>query len=261
MKKRPSLRTSLMSKEEMFLLQPRLNHLSNQLPPLTQPPRPPLPPQPPRSGVLKSPYHRPHPNQPRGPHKSTPPWNRRRQRKTWKSKRRKWREPLGQWGRKWKQNKGWTNTPVFSRVVAQRWCRLCCLPAWVESSRWGCKEAGPQEEKTDCTFSVAATTPPPHPRTVFLISASPLPALTLSKEILCLRIYNCERKKPLDLLHLQTWDDLIVCWVRQVKFIKSHKLITDQMNGNEWRYRFGGGLHTAVKTWSLACIISSEAVD
>lgn len=196
MKKRPSLRTSLMSKEEMFLLQPRLNHLSNQLPPLTQPPRPPLPPQPPRSGVLKSPYHRPHLNQPRGPHKSTPPWNRRRQRKTWKSKRRKWREPLGQWGRKWKQNKGWTNTPVFSRVVAQRWCRLCCLPAWVESSRWGCKEAGSQEEKTDCTFSVAATTPPPpHPRTVFLISASPLPALTLSKEILCLRIYNCERKK------------------------------------------------------------------
>lgn len=192
MKKRPSLRKTLMRKEETFLLQPRLNRSSNQSPPLTQPPRPaarpvqpprpPLPPQPPRCGCLKSTYHRPHLNQPRGPHTSTRPWNRRRQRKSWKSKRRKWREPRGQWGRKWKQN----NTPVFRRVVAQRWYRLCCLPAWAESSRWGCKEAGPQEEKTDCTFSVAATTT--------LISALPLPALTLSKEILCLRIYNCESK-------------------------------------------------------------------
>lgn len=99
MRKRPGLRTSLMRKEEMFLLQPRLSRLSNQLPPLTQPPRPaarpvrpprpPLPPQPPRCGVLKSPQHRPRLNQQRGPRKSTRPSSRRRRRKTRKSKRRK----------------------------------------------------------------------------------------------------------------------------------------------------------------------------
>lgn len=259
-KKRPSQPSST-RREETSLLQPPLKYLSNQFPPLTRPPRPSdrpparlaQPPPPPRLSqpkVQKSPYQRTHRNQGQGPHKSTRLENLKLQQNSWKSRRRKWREPQGQWGREWRQNQVWTNSPTTwtdppksSGVVAQRSYRLCCWPAWAPSSGWDCREAGTQDEKTDCTFSVRCsnqlTAPPIHTHTLksqhsnFNITVFVTHFNLVQRNSTSMYLY-CESKtfgsaaSP-NLRGLRSWLET-----------SSHvHQITKSDSSNEWHHRFG----------------------